>query len=130
MEDSNFSCGTSLERLLTNCLGLGSSASRQSNCGVLSNAQFGLKSRLALYTSPSTVGGSALALHYTNVIIVIDKLLRYPYLVGEEARDDLYQMLPTSLRLSLRTNLKSYVKNLAIKSPNSRKLQQGTTRTL
>ncbi|XVF28652.1 hypothetical protein REPUB_Repub15cG0048500 [Reevesia pubescens] len=86
----------------------------QSKCGVLNNAQFGPKSRLAVYASPSTVGGSALALHYANVIIVIEKLLRYPHLVGEEARDDLYQMLPTSLRLSLRTNLKSYVKNLAI----------------
>ncbi|XP_022760243.1 uncharacterized protein LOC111306703 [Durio zibethinus] len=87
---------------------------RQSKCGVLNNAQFGPKSRLAAFASPSTVGGSALALHYANVIIVIEKLLRYPHLVGEEARDDLYQMLPTSLRLSLRTNLKSYVKNLAI----------------
>ncbi|KAK8308374.1 hypothetical protein V6Z12_D02G053700 [Gossypium hirsutum] len=87
---------------------------RKSNFGVLNNAQFGPKSRLAVYASPSTVGGSALALHYANVVIVIEKLLRYPHLVGEEARDDLYQMLPTSLRLSLRTNLKSYVKNLAI----------------
>ncbi|XWS53843.1 hypothetical protein CRYUN_Cryun10bG0035100 [Craigia yunnanensis] len=86
----------------------------QSKCGVLNNAQFGPKSKLAVYASPSTVGGSALALHYANVIIVIEKLLRYPHLVGEEARDDLYHMLPTSLRLSLRTNLKSYVKNLAI----------------
>lgn len=86
----------------------------QSKCGVLNNAQFGPKSRLAAYASPSTVGGSALALHYANVIIVIEKLLRYPHLVGEEARDDLYQMLPTSLRLSLRNNLKSYVKNFAI----------------
>ncbi|XVF66520.1 hypothetical protein PTKIN_Ptkin10aG0043000 [Pterospermum kingtungense] len=86
----------------------------QSKCGMLNNAQFGPKSRLAAYISPSTVGGSALALHYANVIIVIEKLLRYPHLVGEEARDDLYQMLPTSLTLSLRTNLKSYVKNLAI----------------
>ncbi|KAE8712423.1 hypothetical protein F3Y22_tig00110257pilonHSYRG00123 [Hibiscus syriacus] len=87
---------------------------RQFKNGVLNNAQFGPKSRLAVYASPSTVGGSALALHYANVIIVIEKLQRYPHLVGEEARDDLYQMLPTSLRLSLRTNLKSYVKNLAI----------------
>ncbi|OMO95520.1 hypothetical protein COLO4_15825 [Corchorus olitorius] len=87
---------------------------RQPKCSVLNNAQFGPKSRLAVYATPATVGGSALALHYANVIIVIEKLLRYPHLVGEEARDDLYQMLPTSLRLSLRTNLKSYVKNLAI----------------
>ncbi|XP_022748982.1 uncharacterized protein LOC111298533 [Durio zibethinus] len=86
----------------------------QSKCWMLNNTQFGPKSRLAIYASPSTVGGSALALHYANVIIVIEKLLRHPHLVGEEARDDLYQMLPTSLRLSMRTNLKFYVKNLAI----------------
>ncbi|GLT99440.1 hypothetical protein SLE2022_168790 [Rubroshorea leprosula] len=87
---------------------------RQSTSGLMNNAQFGPKSSLSVYASPSTVGGSALALHYANVIIVIEKLLRYPHLVGEEARDDLYQMLPTSLRMSLRTNLKSYFKNLAI----------------
>lgn len=86
----------------------------QSLGGEMNSAQFGPKSRLTGYASPSTVGGSALALHYANVIIVIEKLLRYPHLVGEEAREDLYQMLPASLRLSLKTNLKSYVKNLAI----------------
>ncbi|KAL9237187.1 hypothetical protein vseg_011769 [Gypsophila vaccaria] len=74
----------------------------------------GLKTRLATHATPSTVGGSALALHYANVIIVIEKLLRYPHLVGDEARDDLYQMLPHSLRRSLRVNLKSYCKNFAI----------------
>ncbi|KAK9288281.1 hypothetical protein L1049_016732 [Liquidambar formosana] len=87
---------------------------RQSKCGLANNSRFGTKSRLTVHAPPCTIGGSALALHYANVIIVIEKLLRYPHLVGEEARDDLYQMLPTSLRMSLRTNLKSYVKNLAI----------------
>ncbi|XP_068640533.1 protein PSK SIMULATOR 1-like [Aristolochia californica] len=72
------------------------------------------KIRQLTHAPPSTVGGSALALHYANVIIIIEKLLRYPHLVGEEARDDLYQMLPTSLRMSLRKHLKSYVKSLAI----------------
>ncbi|XP_073286906.1 uncharacterized protein [Primulina huaijiensis] len=76
--------------------------------------RFGLRSKLLVYAPPSTVGGSALALHYANVIIVIEKLLRYPHLVGEEARDDLYKMLPTSLRKNLKTKLKSYVKHLAI----------------
>ncbi|KAG5240657.1 protein PSK SIMULATOR [Salix suchowensis] len=87
---------------------------RNPSSGAMNNARFGHKSRLMVYAPPSTIGGSALALHYANVIIVIQKLLRYPHLVGEEARDDLYQMLPTSLRMSLRINLKSYVKNLAI----------------
>jgi hypothetical protein len=87
---------------------------RQSKPSVIQGARFGPKSRLTVYAPPTTVGGSALALHYANVIIVMEKLLRYPHLVGEEARDDLYQMLPTSLRMSLKTNLKSYTKNLAI----------------
>lgn len=86
----------------------------QSRCSLTNSSRFSPKSRLAVKAPPCTIGGSALALHYANVIIVIQKLLRYPHLVGEEARDDLYQMLPTSLRMALRTNLKSYVKNLAI----------------
>ncbi|KAM7488289.1 hypothetical protein LguiB_025773 [Lonicera macranthoides] len=87
---------------------------RQSMGSVTNSSRFSPKSRLMVCAPSTTVGGSALALHYANVIIVIEKLLRYPHLVGEEARDDLYQMLPTSLRLSLKTNLKSYVKDLAI----------------
>ncbi|KAJ4954262.1 hypothetical protein NE237_011045 [Protea cynaroides] len=86
----------------------------QSKCSLPRGSPFGPKSTLMLYAPPSSVGGSALALHYANVIIVIEKLLRYPHLVGEEARDNLYQMLPMSLRMSLRMNLKSYAKNLAI----------------
>nr|GME15436.1 Mitochondrial group I intron splicing factor like [Ipomoea batatas] len=84
--------------------------------GSMSNntARFGPKSRVLLYAPPSTVGGSALALHYANIIIVIEKLLCYPHLVGEEARNDLYLMLPTSIRKALKTNLKSYMNGLAI----------------
>ncbi|CAL0333523.1 unnamed protein product [Lupinus luteus] len=87
---------------------------RHAKFAVQSCSTFGPKSRLTFYAPPSTLGGSALALHYANIVIVIEKLLHYPHLVGEEARDDLYQMLPTSIRLSLKTKLKSYVKNLAI----------------
>ncbi|KAI3700746.1 hypothetical protein L2E82_45384 [Cichorium intybus] len=72
------------------------------------------KNRLTVQAPPTTIGGSALALHYANIIIVIEKLLKYPHLIGEEARDDLYQMLPTSIRLGLKISLKSYVKDLAI----------------
>ncbi|KAK1661363.1 hypothetical protein QYE76_049522 [Lolium multiflorum] len=76
--------------------------------------RFGPKSTVMSLAPPSTIGGSALALHYANIIIIIEKLLQYPHLVGEEARDDLYQMLPSSLRASLRKNLRTYVKNIAI----------------
>lgn len=77
-------------------------------------ARFGPKSTVTSLAPPSTVGGSALALHYANVVIIIEKLLRYPHLVGEEARDDLYQMLPSSLKAALRRSLKTHAKSVAI----------------
>ncbi|KAL8515708.1 hypothetical protein ACS0TY_014404 [Phlomoides rotata] len=80
----------------------------------LTNAKFGDKNRLMGYAGPTTLGGCALALHYANIIIVLEKLLRYPHLVGDEARDDLYKMLPTSLRKTVKSSLKSYVKDMGI----------------
>ncbi|MCL7040363.1 hypothetical protein MKW94_003913 [Papaver nudicaule] len=59
-----------------------------------------------LKAPPSTLGAAALALHYSNLIIVIEKMIRSPQLVGIDARDDLYGMLPTSVRVSLRDRLK------------------------
>lgn len=76
-------------------------------------AQFGSKCKKLIHAPSSTLGGSALALHYANVIILIEKLVRFPHLIGHDARDDLYQMLPTSVRMALRSRLKSYAKNLA-----------------
>ncbi|XP_008801297.2 uncharacterized protein LOC103715458 [Phoenix dactylifera] len=142
-EGLRFRCGASAGRLFTECLNLGGSASWKDSdehfdnesclsraatgasvpfsgeqgpnkSGKIGRSRFGPKSRLTALAPPSTVGGSALALHYANIIIIIEKFLCYPHLVGEEARDDLYQMLPSSLRLALRRNLKSCVKNLAI----------------
>ncbi|KAF3626097.1 putative cleavage and polyadenylation specificity factor subunit 1-like [Capsicum annuum] len=54
----------------------------------------------------STLGAAALALHYANLIIVMEKMIRSPQLVGVDARDDLYSMLPNSIRSSLRSRLK------------------------
>ncbi|CAK9313382.1 unnamed protein product [Citrullus colocynthis] len=62
---------------------------------------------------PETLGGAALALHYANVIIVIEKLAASPHLIGLDARDDLYNMLPAKVRASLRAALKPYAKSLA-----------------
>ncbi|XP_039143080.1 uncharacterized protein LOC120280299 isoform X5 [Dioscorea cayenensis subsp. rotundata] len=143
-ENLRLHCGTSPRRLLLECLSLSSSAplkdefteehfesesyyftgslvpysgvpfSGEQKCGKNGKSWFGPKSSLTMLAPGSSVGGSALGLHYANVIIIIEKLLRYPHLVGEEARDDLYQMLPSSLRMALKKSLKSYVKNLAI----------------
>ncbi|KAE9608879.1 hypothetical protein Lal_00020436 [Lupinus albus] len=59
---------------------------------------------------PETLGGAALALHYANVIIVIEKLATSPHLIGLDARDDLYNMLPRRVRATLRVKLKPYTK--------------------
>ncbi|CAN4126480.1 unnamed protein product [Withania somnifera] len=59
-----------------------------------------------------TLGAAALALHYANVIIVIEKLVASPHLIGHDAREDLYNMLPASLRAALRAKLKPFAKSL------------------
>ncbi|XP_010552935.1 PREDICTED: uncharacterized protein LOC104823193 [Tarenaya hassleriana] len=61
---------------------------------------------------PDTLGAACLALHYANVIIVIQRFVASPHLIGDDARGDLYNMLPASLRTSLREKLKPYSKRL------------------
>ncbi|OIW07870.1 hypothetical protein TanjilG_19971 [Lupinus angustifolius] len=68
----------------------------ESNCKVLKQGK-------------NTLGDSALALHYSNLIIVMEKMIKSPQLVGMEARSDLYAMLPSSIRSSLRSRLKGSV---------------------
>ncbi|PKI44133.1 hypothetical protein CRG98_035477, partial [Punica granatum] len=53
-------------RSALSCIG---SRRQQNNWGTVVNSQFGPKSRITFYAPPSTVGGSALALHYANLII-------------------------------------------------------------
>ncbi|GFZ11701.1 type-1 restriction enzyme mjaxp r protein [Actinidia rufa] len=65
-----------------------------------------------LNPSPGTLGFAALALHYANVIIVIERLVASPHLIGHDARDDLYNMLPASVRSALMARLKPYTKSL------------------
>ncbi|KAG5019189.1 hypothetical protein JHK87_015044 [Glycine soja] len=68
---------------------------------------------------PETLGAAALALHYANVIIVIEKLAASSHLIGLDARDDLYNMLPRRVRASLKAKLKPYTKTLASSSSSS-----------
>jgi hypothetical protein len=63
---------------------------------------------------PDTLGAAALALHYANVVIVIEKLVASPHLIGLDARDDMYNMLPASVRAALRERLKPYSKSLSL----------------
>ncbi|PON54382.1 hypothetical protein TorRG33x02_302680 [Trema orientale] len=69
-----------------------------------------------LAAPPDTLGAAALALHYANVVVVIEKLAASPHLIGLDARDDLYNMLPASVRTALREKLKPCSKSLASSS--------------
>jgi Protein of unknown function (DUF668)/Domain of unknown function (DUF3475) len=60
----------------------------------------------------STLGAAALALHYANLIIVIEKLAVSPHLISSDAREDLYNMLTASIKAALRGRLKTYDKKL------------------
>ncbi|GMH09896.1 hypothetical protein Nepgr_011737 [Nepenthes gracilis] len=64
-------------------------------------------------TLPFTLGKAALSLHYANIILLIEKFASSPHLIGADARDDLYHMLPTSIRSTLRARLKMHPKSLA-----------------
>ncbi|KAL3532035.1 hypothetical protein ACH5RR_005556 [Cinchona calisaya] len=70
------------------------------------------KHKILLNAPSSTLGYAALALHYANIIILIEKLVLSPHLISLDARDDLYNMLPTSIRASLREKLKVFTKSL------------------
>ncbi|XP_077234201.1 uncharacterized protein LOC143876378 [Tasmannia lanceolata] len=74
---------------------------------------FSSKRGLLLNAPPLTLGAAALALHYANIIIIIEKFAMCPHLIAPDARDDLYNMLPLAIRAALRARLKSYTKNLA-----------------
>ncbi|KAL6585432.1 hypothetical protein OROMI_002076 [Orobanche minor] len=60
----------------------------------------------------STLGYAALALRYANIIILIEKLASSPNWISLDAKDDLYNMLPTSIRSCLRANLKTFPRSL------------------
>lgn len=60
----------------------------------------------ALKPGANTLGAAALALHYANLIIVLEKMIKAPHLVGLDAREDVYSMLPSSIRSALRARLK------------------------
>ncbi|KAL8247931.1 hypothetical protein R6Q59_009147 [Mikania micrantha] len=83
---------------------LAKSAKHQDN-NHLSHGFFKTNSKI-LKPSSTTLGAAALALHYANLIIVTEKMIRSPQLVGVDARDDIYSMLPNSIRSSLRCRLK------------------------
>ncbi|KAG4916416.1 hypothetical protein AAZX31_19G175400 [Glycine max] len=72
-------------------------------------SKLSIKNRLK--ASSLTLGDAALALHYAKMIVLIERMASSPHLVDLAARDDLYNMLPTTVRTALRAKLKRHVKS-------------------
>ncbi|KAK7244995.1 hypothetical protein RIF29_39825 [Crotalaria pallida] len=70
-----------------------------------------LSSHNQLKPASSTLGDSALALHYANMIVLIERMVSSPHMIDPETRDDLYNMLPTTVRTALRSKLKWHAKS-------------------
>lgn len=67
--------------------------------------EIGRKKSVLQGAPPSTLGGSGLALRYANIIILAERYLHAPN-IAEVAREDLYHMLPDSLKVSVEAKLK------------------------
>ncbi|MQM18648.1 hypothetical protein Taro_051643 [Colocasia esculenta] len=60
----------------------------------------------ALQPPPGTLGDAALALQYSNIIVLIERMIQCPRSIGADARDELYAMLPVAVRSLLRSQLR------------------------
>ena len=67
--------------------------------------EIGRKKSVLQGAPPLTLGGSGLALRYANIIILAERYLHAPN-IAEVAREDLYHMLPDSLKVSVEAKLK------------------------
>ncbi|CAM0151450.1 unnamed protein product [Urochloa decumbens] len=74
-----------------------------------STAVFESTTHDVLASAPATsLGGAALALHYANLIMLIEKLAVSPHHICSDERDELYGMLTGSVRASLRARLRPF----------------------
>ncbi|KAK3037422.1 hypothetical protein RJ639_031916 [Escallonia herrerae] len=70
----------------------------------------GKNNRVFHAAEPSTVGGSGLALLYANVILLAEQYLDSAVVIGNDARQNLYDMLPENLKASVRKKLNKKVR--------------------
>ncbi|KAL5223619.1 hypothetical protein ABZP36_010258 [Zizania latifolia] len=87
------------------------------NANLCTTSVFESSSHSWLMNTPATtLGAAALALHYANLIIFVEKLAVSPHHICPDERDALYSMLTDRIRASLRARLKPVAKNTASSS--------------
>ncbi|CAJ1949441.1 unnamed protein product [Sphenostylis stenocarpa] len=66
----------------------------------------GVNNRVLRLAPPSTVGGAGLAARYAEVVLLAEQWLHAPAIVGEDAREAFYGMLPERVRRKVAAKLK------------------------
>ncbi|XP_057498218.1 protein PSK SIMULATOR 1-like [Actinidia eriantha] len=72
----------------------------------------GSENRVFNFAGSDTVGGAGLSLRYANVILLAEKYLDTSVTIGDEAREDLYQMLPENLKILVKSKLSKNVRKV------------------
>ncbi|XP_027352486.1 uncharacterized protein LOC113863198 [Abrus precatorius] len=113
--------------VLQSCMQTNGGSMRLTDCHLKSSDKMktvdklSLSNRIRIYSKLSinnrlksasfTLGDAALALRYANMIALIERVVSSPHPIDLETRDDLYNMLPTSIRTALRAKLKCHAKS-------------------
>ncbi|PPD85543.1 hypothetical protein GOBAR_DD17525 [Gossypium barbadense] len=78
-----------------------------------------------LCLSGNTVGAAGLALHYANIIIMAESCFYSTTSISNESQENMYEMLPISLKHALRRKLKGHLSKDVEESDEGQGLAQG-----
>ncbi|MBA0756499.1 hypothetical protein Gogos_022283 [Gossypium gossypioides] len=84
------------------------------------------KNKSLIQSAPgNTVGAAGLALHYVNIIIMAESCFHSTTSISNESRENMYEMLPISLKHALRRKLKGHLSKDVEESDEGQGLAQG-----
>ncbi|MBA0730619.1 hypothetical protein Golax_022659, partial [Gossypium laxum] len=84
------------------------------------------KNKSLIQSAPgNTVGAAGLALHYANIIIMAESCFYSTTSISNESRENMYEMLPISLKHALRRKLKGHLSKDLEESDEGQGLAQG-----
>ncbi|TYG37155.1 hypothetical protein ES288_D13G119600v1 [Gossypium darwinii] len=84
------------------------------------------KNKSLIQSAPgNTVGAAGLALHYANIIIMAESCFYSTTSISNESQENMYEMLPISLKHALRRKLKGHLSKDVEESDEGQGLAQG-----
>ncbi|KAK5771669.1 uncharacterized protein LOC108464879 [Gossypium arboreum] len=89
------------------------------------------KNKSLIQSAPgNTVGAAGLALHYANIIVMAESCFHSTTSISNESRENMYEMLPISLKHALRRKLKGHLSKDVEGSDGGQGLAQGCKEAL